>query len=206
MAGWAARGLGEIPKVTDGEASDPEWYPLQHFFGITTFGANVFVATHGHETLVGEHDERSSGQQELYVVLEGEAEFDLAGERVRAGARNDHRRDRSGGEAAGGRARKGHDAPSGRSWRGHVLDDVEAVALQRHSSRRRALVPAAHSDLSAARRPTTWRCRRCSPPQRAGGTPLMLREGEHKLRHEPLTRGVVGEQLRRTAPGRRTRP
>jgi hypothetical protein len=34
----------------------------------------------------------------------------------------------------------------------------------------------------------------------------MLREGEHKLRHEPLTRGVVGEQLRRTAPGRRTRP
>jgi len=85
MAGWAARGLGEIPKVTDGEASDPEWYPLQHFFGITTFGANVFVATHGPETLVGEHDERSSGQQELYVVLEGEAEFDLAGERVRAG-------------------------------------------------------------------------------------------------------------------------
>ncbi|HEV8688639.1 MAG TPA: hypothetical protein VGQ84_15260 [Gaiellaceae bacterium] len=84
MAGWAARNIGEVPKVTDGEADDPDWHPLQHFFGLTTFGANAFVATRGYETLVGEHDERSSGQQELYVVLEGEADFELAGEQVRA--------------------------------------------------------------------------------------------------------------------------
>jgi hypothetical protein len=80
MAGWAARHITEIPKVADGEADDPAWHPLQHFFGLTTFGANVFVATHGSETLVAEHDEASSGQQELYIVLEGEAEFELAGE------------------------------------------------------------------------------------------------------------------------------
>jgi uncharacterized cupin superfamily protein len=84
MAGWAVRKIAEIPKVTDGEADDPDWHPLQHFFGLTTFGANVFVAARGYETLVGEHDERSSSQQELYVVLEGEADFELAGERVRA--------------------------------------------------------------------------------------------------------------------------
>jgi hypothetical protein len=84
MAGWAVRHVTDIPTVTDGDADDPDWYPLQHFFGFTTFGANVFVATRRSQTLVAEHDEQSSGQQELYVVLEGEADFELAGEQVHA--------------------------------------------------------------------------------------------------------------------------
>ena len=84
MAGWAARHVSEIPKVADGEADDPDWYPLQHFFGLATFGANVFVAAQGTETLVAEHDEHSSGQQELYIVLEGKAAFELSGEQVHA--------------------------------------------------------------------------------------------------------------------------
>ena len=84
MAGWAVRRVTEIPRVKDGEAGDPDWHPLQHFFGLATFGANVFVARQGHETLVAEHDEQSSGQQELYLVLEGEADFELEGEQVRA--------------------------------------------------------------------------------------------------------------------------
>lgn len=83
-AGWAVRQVAEIPTVADGDADDPDWYPLQHFFGLTTFGANVFAATAGRQTLVAEHDEQSSGQQELYVVLEGEADFELAGEQVHA--------------------------------------------------------------------------------------------------------------------------
>ena len=84
MARWAARNLSEIPKVTDGGPDDPDWHPLQHFFGLTAFGANVFVAKRADETLVEEHDERASGQQELYLVLEGEADFELDGEHVRA--------------------------------------------------------------------------------------------------------------------------
>jgi uncharacterized cupin superfamily protein len=84
MAGWAVREVVDVPTVPGGEADDPAWHPLQHFFGLTAFGANVFVAVSGHETLVAEHDERSSGQQELYLVLEGEADFELAGEHVRA--------------------------------------------------------------------------------------------------------------------------
>jgi hypothetical protein len=72
------------PRLHRCSADDPDWHPLQHFFGLTTFGANVFVGTRGYETLVGEHDERSSSQQELYVVLEGEADFELGGEQVRA--------------------------------------------------------------------------------------------------------------------------
>jgi hypothetical protein len=84
MAGWAVCELSEIPKVTDGDPGDPDWHPLQHFFGLTAFGANVFVATRGDETLVAEHDEQASGQEELYLMLDGEAEFELDGKRVLA--------------------------------------------------------------------------------------------------------------------------
>lgn len=81
MTGWVVSEIGEVPIVPGGEADDPRWRPLQHFFGLTTFGANVLEAVTGHETLVAAHDERASGQQELYLVLEGEAEFELDGER-----------------------------------------------------------------------------------------------------------------------------
>jgi hypothetical protein len=77
---WAARRVEEIPPVPGGDEHDPDWRPLQHFFGLTAFGANVFVAQRGDETLVEEHDERGSGQEELYLVLDGEAEFELDGE------------------------------------------------------------------------------------------------------------------------------
>jgi hypothetical protein len=78
---WAARRLDEIPPVP-GDEHDPDWRPLQHFFGLTAFGANVFVARRGDETLVEEHDEGGSGQEELYLVLDGEVEFALDGETV----------------------------------------------------------------------------------------------------------------------------
>jgi hypothetical protein len=48
---------------------------------------NVFAAVRGDETLVEEHDERGSGQQELYLVLTGRALFELDGERAEVGAR-----------------------------------------------------------------------------------------------------------------------
>ena len=83
MARWTASPITSIPRVTDGEANDPTWYPLQHALGIDTFGANVLVASRADQTLVEEHDERASGQQELYVVLDGEAMFALDGEHAR---------------------------------------------------------------------------------------------------------------------------
>ena len=82
MRKWAARTLTDIPTVTEGESDDPAWHPLQHFFGLSAFGANVFVARHANQTLIEEHDERSSGQEELYLVLEGEAAFELDGETI----------------------------------------------------------------------------------------------------------------------------
>ena len=83
MARWTVREMAAIPTVSDSGPDDPAWYPLQHALGIDTFGANLFVATRADQTLVEEHDERNSGQQELYVVLEGEIVFQLDGEEAR---------------------------------------------------------------------------------------------------------------------------
>ena len=83
MARWTSSPITSLPRVSDGEPDDPTWYPLQHALGIDSFGANVLVASRADQTLVEEHDERASGQQELYVVLEGEAVFELDSEAAR---------------------------------------------------------------------------------------------------------------------------
>jgi hypothetical protein len=88
MARWTLSPITDIPVVTDGEPEDPVWYPLQHALGIDTFGANVFGARHSDQMLVEEHDERESGQQELYLLLDGSAAFELDGEEVRLDRRN----------------------------------------------------------------------------------------------------------------------
>jgi hypothetical protein len=78
---WAARRLADVPTVASAEPG-PAWYPLQHAFGFTAFGANAFVAQAAGEVLVEEHDERSSGHEELYLVVAGRARFTLDGEVV----------------------------------------------------------------------------------------------------------------------------
>jgi hypothetical protein len=83
VARWTVREMAAIPTVSDSGPDDPAWYPLQHALGIDTFGANLFVATRADQTLVEAHDEGNSGQQELYVVLEGEIVFQLDGEEAR---------------------------------------------------------------------------------------------------------------------------
>jgi uncharacterized cupin superfamily protein len=83
MRRWTVSPITDLPVVSDGESADPIWYPIQHALGIDTFGANVFVATHAGQSLVEEHDERESGQQELYIVLDGTAVFELDGEEAR---------------------------------------------------------------------------------------------------------------------------
>lgn len=82
MARWTVRAIAEMPVVSDGGPNDPVWYPLQHALGIDTFGINLFVAREAGQTIVEDHDERASGQQELYLCLEGEAVFMLDGERA----------------------------------------------------------------------------------------------------------------------------
>jgi hypothetical protein len=85
--GWFAGRLDDIPQPPKDEPGDPDWHPLQHHFGLTAFGANVYVGREPGDELLGEHDEVGSGQEELYVVLAGRASFTLDGAEVDAPAR-----------------------------------------------------------------------------------------------------------------------
>jgi hypothetical protein len=85
MPGWAAGALDDLPLAADSEPDAP-WHPLQHVFGLTAFGANVFTAGEPGQVLVEQHDERASRQEELYLVLRGSAEFTLDHESVSGAA------------------------------------------------------------------------------------------------------------------------
>ena len=81
MAGgryWVRR-LDELPLVPTDDPGDFDWYPVQHHLGIGAFGVNGLGGDAG-TVLVDEHDEFESGQEELYVIVEGTVTFTLDGE------------------------------------------------------------------------------------------------------------------------------
>ena len=59
--------------------------PAREHLGIRAFGINAYTA--GEDgTLISEHDEAGSGQEELYIVLDGNATFEVDGDTVDAPA------------------------------------------------------------------------------------------------------------------------
>jgi hypothetical protein len=54
-------------------------FPVREHFGLHAFGANAYVPSED-GTLISEHTETGSGQEELYVVLDGHATFEIDGE------------------------------------------------------------------------------------------------------------------------------
>jgi hypothetical protein len=59
--------------------------PVREHLGIHSFGINAI--TLGEDgTLINDHDEAGSGQEEVYVVLDGTATFEIDGETVEAPA------------------------------------------------------------------------------------------------------------------------
>jgi mannose-6-phosphate isomerase-like protein (cupin superfamily) len=57
--------------------------PVREHLGIHAFGINAFTPDEN-GTLISDHDEAGSGQEELYVVLDGKATFEIDGETVDA--------------------------------------------------------------------------------------------------------------------------
>lgn len=57
------------------------WLPLRRRLGINAFGVNAWTGDEGFE-LIGEHDEATSGHEELYLVVRGRATFTVDGEVV----------------------------------------------------------------------------------------------------------------------------
>jgi hypothetical protein len=59
--------------------------PVREHLGIHSFGVNAY--TPGDDgTLINDHDELGSGQEELYLVLDGNATFEVDGETIDAPA------------------------------------------------------------------------------------------------------------------------
>jgi uncharacterized cupin superfamily protein len=55
--------------------------PVREHLGIHAFGINAY--TPGEDgTLINEHDEAGSGQEELYIVLDGKATFEVDGDSI----------------------------------------------------------------------------------------------------------------------------
>ena len=74
----------QVARLDDIERRDRN-IPVREHLGIKAFGINAF--TPGEDALlINEHDESGSGQEELYIVLDGTATFELDGETVDAPA------------------------------------------------------------------------------------------------------------------------
>jgi tetratricopeptide (TPR) repeat protein len=82
MSGYTVAHLDEIDEITDGRCP---WRPVRHHFGITSFGANAFTGREAGDRIINEHDEADENE-ELYLVHQGRATFELDGERVDAPA------------------------------------------------------------------------------------------------------------------------
>ena len=72
------------------EPGDPEWRPVRHHFGLEAFGSGLFRGASPGDLVIEEHDEHvegdAHGQEELYFVVAGHAEFVVGGESVDAPA------------------------------------------------------------------------------------------------------------------------
>jgi len=85
MSNYTVARLEEIDEISDGR--EP-WRPVRHHFGITSFGVNAWTAREAGDRIINEHDESDDddSQEELYLVQQGRARFELDGDRIDAPA------------------------------------------------------------------------------------------------------------------------
>ena len=81
------RGAYEIARLDEIERSGnrSEWIPIRRSLDIASFGVNAWAGEEG-ARLIPEHEESSTGHEELYLVLDGHATFTVAGETIDAPA------------------------------------------------------------------------------------------------------------------------
>lgn len=77
--GWKSAKIQDIPPIKDSWAKG--WHSVRHYFGITGFGVNAATKQKG-ESITPTHNEKESGHQELFVVLDGKAEFTIGKEKI----------------------------------------------------------------------------------------------------------------------------
>jgi mannose-6-phosphate isomerase-like protein (cupin superfamily) len=75
MTGYSMRSIDELPTLWEGFAK-----LVRAGLDIAAFGANIMDLPPEYSTKA--HDERESGQQELYVALRGSGSVEVEGERL----------------------------------------------------------------------------------------------------------------------------
>ena len=77
MSSYKVVHLDEIEEMDDGRAP---WRAVRHHLGISAFGVTAWTGKAAGDRIINEHDEDDDGQEELYLVTEGRARFELDGE------------------------------------------------------------------------------------------------------------------------------
>jgi tetratricopeptide (TPR) repeat protein len=62
------------------------WLPLRRRLDVQAFGVNAWRPQEDGHTIIGEHDEATTGHEELYVVTRGHATFTVDGDEIDAPA------------------------------------------------------------------------------------------------------------------------
>jgi quercetin dioxygenase-like cupin family protein len=77
---YSVRRFDEIDEIQDGRSP---FRPVRHHFGISSFGVNTFTGRKAGDRIINEHSEEGE-QEELYLVLQGRATFEIDDERIEA--------------------------------------------------------------------------------------------------------------------------
>jgi uncharacterized cupin superfamily protein len=81
--GWKIEHIDNVPPMK--ETFSKGWKSIRWHMGIESFGINGVTKSKG-EWLTPVHDEKEGNQDELFIVMDGVAEFDLDGSKVNAPA------------------------------------------------------------------------------------------------------------------------
>lgn len=81
---WSTLRIADVQPIT--VAGGLRWRPIRRTLGIEAFGMNAYTAERAGDDVVESHTEERLGHQEVYVVLEGRATFELAGDTLDARA------------------------------------------------------------------------------------------------------------------------
>lgn len=81
---WTSLRIDEVPSIK--VAGDLRWKPVRRTLGIEAFGMNAYTAENAGDDVIERHNEEALRHEEVYVVLDGRASFELDGESLDAPA------------------------------------------------------------------------------------------------------------------------